>query len=143
MTTPYSLVFETPAAAPEAIKAHYLAKLSMETDPSDVRHDQKNGRADFLLLDVRARNVYVACHASGAQNLPYREISEESTADWPKDRLIVVYCWSPACNGGAKAALRLAELGFQVKEMLGGIEYWRREGFPVEGGNTAETLLLG
>lgn len=25
-----------------------------------------------------------------------------------------------------------AELGFQVKEMLGGIEYWIREGFEVE-----------
>jgi rhodanese-related sulfurtransferase len=31
-----------------------------------------------------------------------------------------------------KAALALAELGFRVKEVLGGMEYWIREGLPVE-----------
>ena len=30
------------------------------------------------------------------------------------------------------AALALAELGYQVKEMLGGFEYWAREGFEFE-----------
>ncbi|SDT50895.1 Rhodanese-related sulfurtransferase [Paenibacillaceae bacterium GAS479] len=138
-----SFVLETPAAEPEAAARHYLAKLSVETDTSDVRHDQLSGQDDFLLLDVRASGAYEDCHAAGALNMPYREISPESTADWSKDRLIVVYCWSPACNGGAKAALRLSELGFQVKEMLGGIEYWRREGFPVEGSSIAAAPLVG
>jgi hypothetical protein len=36
--------------------------------------------------------------------------------------------------------LALARLGYRVKEMLGGIEYWIREGFPVE---TAEGLSSG
>ena len=31
------------------------------------------------------------------------------------------------------AAARLAALGFKVKEMIGGLEYWRQEGCPVEG----------
>ncbi|OXM16233.1 rhodanese-like domain-containing protein [Paenibacillus herberti] len=138
-----SLVLETPAAEPAAITRHYLAKLSVETDPSDVHHDQLSGQDHFLLLDVRASSAYEDCHAAGALSMPYREISTESTADWSKDRLIVVYCWSPACNGGAKAALRLSELGFQVKEMLGGIEYWRREGFPVEGSSVTAAPLVG
>jgi hypothetical protein len=34
--------------------------------------------------------------------------------------------------------LALARLGYRVKEMLGGIEYWIREGFPVE---TAQGLV--
>lgn len=42
---------------------------------------------------------------------------------------MVVHCWGPGCNGAARAALALAGLGFQVKEMLGGMEYWIREGF--------------
>ncbi len=45
----------------------------------------------------------------------------------------MVYCCGPACNGAAKGAVRLASLGFRVKEMLGGIEYWRKEGGPVDG----------
>jgi 3-mercaptopyruvate sulfurtransferase SseA len=50
---------------------------------------------------------------------------------------VVVYCWGPGCNGAQKAALEFAKLGRPVKEMLGGFEYWAREGFPVEtGGGT-------
>src|SRR5207245_11627846 len=48
-------------------------------------------------------------------------------------RSVVVYCWGPACNAATKAAVRLAALGFRVKEMIGGIEYWDREGYGVEG----------
>jgi hypothetical protein len=51
---------------------------------------------------------------------------------------VVTYCWGPGCDGASRAALALARLGYRVKEMLGGIEYWIREGFPVE---TAEGLV--
>jgi rhodanese-related sulfurtransferase len=47
--------------------------------------------------------------------------------------VVVTYCWGPGCNAATKGAARLAALGFRVKEMIGGIEYWRREGHPVEG----------
>ena len=59
------------------------------------------------------------------------ELSEEAVADLPAG-LIVAYCWGPACNGACKAALGLARLGRPVKEMLGGFEYWKRDGHPVE-----------
>ena len=45
---------------------------------------------------------------------------------------VVVYCWSPGCNAGAKGALEFAKLGYSVREMIGGFEYWVREGYPVE-----------
>ncbi|MDQ0936027.1 3-mercaptopyruvate sulfurtransferase SseA [Streptomyces turgidiscabies] len=45
---------------------------------------------------------------------------------------MVTYCWGPGCNGATRAALALAQLGYQVKEMLGGFEYWAREGFEFE-----------
>lgn len=43
-----------------------------------------------------------------------------------------MYCWGPGCNGATRAAQALASAGHQVKEMLGGMEYWIREGFPHE-----------
>ena len=46
---------------------------------------------------------------------------------------VVTYCWGPGCNGATKAALALSQLGYRVREMIGGIEYWIREGHPVEG----------
>jgi rhodanese-related sulfurtransferase len=46
-----------------------------------------------------------------------------------------VYCWGPGCNGATKAAMQLSALGFPVKEMIGGMEYWaERERYPVERG---------
>jgi 3-mercaptopyruvate sulfurtransferase SseA len=45
----------------------------------------------------------------------------------------VVYCWSATCNAATKAAGRLSALGIQVKEMIGGLDAWIREGYPVEG----------
>jgi 3-mercaptopyruvate sulfurtransferase SseA len=44
---------------------------------------------------------------------------------------VVTYCWGPGCNGGTRAALVLALQGFRVREMIGGFEYWAREGLPV------------
>jgi len=45
---------------------------------------------------------------------------------------VVTYCWGPGCNGATRAALALADLSYRVKEMLGGFEYWVREGFAYE-----------
>lgn len=132
-TSHFSLVLETPAAGPEEAHCHFLAKLSVETDAADVRLDLQRGQNGFLLIDARGAEDFEECHIPGAINLPYRHITAESTAHLSKEQPIVVYCWSPGCNSATKAAARLSALGFQVKEMLGGIEYWRREGGSVEG----------
>ncbi len=121
-----SLVLETLAASTEDANAFFLRKLSYETDPADVYTDMKNGIDDFILIDVRS-------HAIHAINVLQSKISAETTAEFSKDKLLVVYCWGPGCNGATKAAIKLTALGFRVKEMIGGIEYWEdRERCPVE-----------
>lgn len=131
-----SLVLMTPAASCEDAHAFFLNKLSHETDPSDVYADMKNGYADFVLIDVRSPKDYARSHATGAINLPHPRISAETTVQFAKDKLLVVYCWGPGCNGATKAAVKLSALGFRVKEMIGGIEYWEdRERYPVERDN--------
>ena len=132
-TSHFSLVLETSPAGPQEAHRHFLAKLAVETDASDVMLDLQRGQHGFLLIDARSAGDFEECHIPGAVNLPYRKITAESTAQFSKELPIVTYCWSPGCNSATKAAARLSALGFQVKEMLGGIEYWRREGGPVEG----------
>jgi len=128
-----SLVLETPAASTQDANAFFLHKLSYETDPSDVYTDMKNGVDDFILIDVRSPSAYARSHAMHAINLPQGRISAETTAEFAKEKLLVVYCWGPGCNGATKAAIKLSALGFRVKEMIGGIEYWEdRERYPVE-----------
>jgi len=116
-----------------ATVAHYAAKLAVETDASDVWAAREAG-VEFHLVDVRGQEAWQQGHAVGALHIPRQELAgrvEELGGGIP----VVVYCWSPGCNGGAKAALELARLGVPVKEMIGGFEYWAREGYPVEDAN--------
>lgn len=139
----HSLVLETPAASPEATHRYFMNKLSVETDVADVRHDMQQGNQDFVLIDVRSPKAYAECHVPGAISLPSNQINEETTAALSRNQVIVAYCWGPACNGATKAAARLSALGFQVKEMLGGMEYWRKEGNEVVGTLGAAAPLIG
>jgi len=141
--THFSLVLETPAAEPEQAHKHFLSKLAVETDPSDVMLDMQRGQGGFVIVDVRSADAYSQCHVAGAINLPYRRINEETAAQLPKDKVIVLYCWGPGCNAATKGALRLSALGFKVKEMIGGLEYWRKEGGPCEGTLAADAPLFG
>ena len=133
-TSHFSLVLETPPASAEILRQHLLDKLSFETDIADVMLDLQRGQDGFIMVDVREKAGFDLVHVKGALSFPnYRKITAETTQHLPKDKVIVVYCWGHSCNSSTKAALRFAELGFQVKEMQGGIEYWRHEGGPVEG----------
>ena len=138
-----SLVLQTPAASPLEAQRHFSAKLTVETDVSDVRHDLEQGCKDFILVDVRSAEDFAECHIPEAINLPHRIIDESTTAHFSKEQVLVLYCWGPACNGATKAAAKLSTLGFRIKEMLGGIEYWRKEGGPVEGTLKEQASLVG
>jgi rhodanese-related sulfurtransferase len=119
-------------ADPASAKAHFVERLSVETDADDVASALAAGLRDFHVVDARSAAAYAAAHLPGAISLPYRLIDEEAVAGLPSG-LLVVYCWGPGCNAATNAAARLAALGRSVKEMLGGFEYWVREGHPVEG----------
>jgi len=129
-----SPVAQTPAAAAEPALAHFEGRMAVETDCWDVHASLEAGADDFVLLDVRSPELFAAGHVPGAINLPHGKIIERKMAPWPADTLFVVYCAGPHCNGACKAAIRLARLDRRVKEMIGGIEGWKDEGFDLETG---------
>ena len=126
MTT---LVTQTAAAASSEALSHFEDMLSFETDCADVHDSLTTDEPDFALVDVRGPNSFAEGHISGAVNIPHREMTAERMSDFPKDRIFVVYCAGPHCNGANKAAVRLARLGLPVKMMIGGITGWLDEGF--------------
>jgi len=126
-----SQVNTVPAQADDEAIRFYEHKLRYETDPADVYTDIQNDVADFVILDVRSEADYHDKHIEGAISLPHARITEKRMSEFPDDTLFIVYCWSPGCNGSTKGALKLAQLGYKVKELIGGIEYWEREGYPV------------
>lgn len=111
---------------------YFAARLEHETDPSDVYAAQQQHADSFVLVDVRGDAAWAQGRISGAIHMPYREIAERAPREIPIDTPVVVYCWSPGCNAGVKGALEFARLGYAVKEMIGGYEYWVREGQPAE-----------
>jgi rhodanese-related sulfurtransferase len=111
--------------------AHFASRLSFETDPSDVRADQQNGTS-FVLIDSRGDQAWAQGRITGAVHLPTAEIPRRARTEIPLDTPVVTYCWGPGCNGATRAALEFARLGYQVREMIGGYEYWVREGYPAE-----------
>lgn len=121
-------VTEVPAAGSEAARQHFAAQFAYETDCWDVHEALARG-ADFVLLDVRGPAMFAKGHVPGSINLPHGKIIGSRMAQWPADTLFVTYCAGPHCNGAARGALRLAELGCPVKIMTGGITGWIDEGF--------------
>ncbi|MFE6733248.1 rhodanese-like domain-containing protein [Microbacterium sp. NPDC057650] len=110
---------------------YFTAKLTFETDASDVYAAQKAGEA-AVIVDVRSDEAWAQGRVAGSVHMHYSEISERAPKEIPAGSAVVVYCWSPGCNAGAKGALEFAKLGYEVREMIGGFEYWVREGYPVE-----------
>lgn len=139
----HSFVLEHPVAASTDAHRHFVARLAVETDPSDVHADLERGVDRIVVVDARSNQHFAECYVPGAINLPHRSITAETTASLAHDVCIVVYCWGPACNAATKAGARLSALGFMVKEMIGGLEYWRREGYAVEGTLGTEAPLHG
>jgi len=127
-----SVVQRVSAATSDDALTHFQARLGFETDCADVYYATNHETKDFVLLDVRTPTMYAAGHVPGALNMPTRTISEQRLLDYPADTLFVVYCAGPHCNGANKAAVKLAQLGRPVKEMIGGLTGWIDEGFGLE-----------
>lgn len=110
---------------------YYKNKLAFETDSWDLKVAMKAGE-NIVVVDARSSEAYRKEHIPGAINLPHREMSEETTKHLDKAALFVTYCDGIGCNASTKGALNMAELGFRVKELIGGLDWWKRDGYNTE-----------
>lgn len=136
IATTVNPVLRVAPAAPAEAAAYFRASLAFHADVSDVAAAlaalEVDGDPGFVVVDSRSTASWDQGHIPGAIHLPTALIPEQAEQLLDKSVPVVTYCWGPGCNGATRAALALAELGYQVKEMLGGFEYWAREGFEFE-----------
>jgi rhodanese-related sulfurtransferase len=111
--------------------AFYKNKLEYETDSWDLYESLKN-KETVIVIDARSPQAYGKEHIPGAVNIPHRTMSELTTSHLDKSYLYVTYCDGIGCNASTKGALNLSSLGFRVKELLGGLDWWKRDGYPTE-----------
>jgi rhodanese-related sulfurtransferase len=123
-----------PAPAPEAAETYFGAELGFEVDPDDLVRDFEAGRTEgYVVVETRAEEAFAQARIPGAINLPYRDLTPESTEHLDRNLVYVCYCESTHCNAATKGAFKLAQLGFRVKRLSGGITAWAAAGYPVEG----------
>jgi rhodanese-related sulfurtransferase len=112
--------------------AFFTAELAFRTDASDVYNDLRKPEPGFVLVDSRGLASWTQAHIPEAVHMPTAAIAERAAHEIKPGTPVVTYCWGPGCNGATRAALEFARLGYPVREMQGGIEYWIREGYPVD-----------
>lgn len=110
---------------------HYEDKLSYETDSWDLNEAIQNGER-IVVIDARSSEAFEEEHIPGAVSLPHRTMCQETTTHMDREVLYVTYCDGIGCNASTKGALKMAQLGFRVKELIGGLDWWKRDGYPTE-----------
>ena len=119
---------------------HYQNKLNFEIDSWDLKVALEADE-QVVVIDARSPEAYAQGHIPGAVNIPHRTMSADTTAHLDKAALIVTYCDGIGCNASTKGALRMLELGFRVKELIGGLDWWRRDRHPVHEGQSSVSAI--
>jgi len=121
--------------------AHYQQKLAYEMDSADLFEALEQDKA-IVVLDTRKKFAYDQAHIPGAVSLPHREMDATNTQHLDRDKIYVCYCDGIGCNGSTRGALKMTQLGFKVKELIGGIDWWKRDGYATEGTQATEGVAI-
>ena len=117
---------------------HYENKLAFEMDPSDLFDALSKGEK-VIAIDARRSFGFEAEHIPTAINIPHREMNAANTQHLDKAFIYVTYCDGIGCNASTKGALNMLKLGFKVRELIGGLEWWKLDGYATEGSKANPT----
>jgi rhodanese-related sulfurtransferase len=106
---------------------HYANKLNYEIDAWDLSIALRNNE-NIIVIDARSSHAYETEHIPNAISLPHRNMNAENTLHFNQSALIITYCDGIGCNASTKGALAMSLLGFKVKELIGGLDWWKRDG---------------
>jgi rhodanese-related sulfurtransferase len=112
----------------EALTKQMAAK-TLIVDGAVVKPLLAENPANFVVVDLRALSDYYKGHVSGAISIPLAQLREKA-AGLPRDKIIVVYCYS-----GQTAALTLLPLkaeGYDVISIRAGFAGVEQSGLPIE-----------
>ena len=110
---------------------YYENKLKFEINSENL-YQALSQKQNVVPIDTRPQDAYGARHLPGALNIPHGEMNSQTTKDLDKNSLYVTYCDGMGSNDATRGALNMANLGFQVKELIGGIDRWVQGGYATE-----------
>ncbi|GAU78271.1 rhodanese-like domain-containing protein [Fusibacter sp. 3D3] len=139
-----SAVTEISAPIQAALTAYYEGMAALSETPYKnykVSEDDLKAMVDaddesIYILSIRKADDFALGHIKGAMNIPFGKTMISEFTNLPKDKTIVVYCYTGQTAGQATAALRL--MGYQAVSLNGGMGMasnapmgWANKGFPV------------
>ena len=102
----------------------------------EVSRDELNdrlGRGDVVVIDVRPAREYAAGHIVGARSVPIERLSR-ALRTLPVDVEIVAYCRGRYCAFADQAVRTLRRRGRRARRLQDGFPEWRLAHLPVESG---------
>jgi len=107
----------------------------MNTLTAEELKQMQDRNEDFLLVNTLDEKAFADTQIPGAVNIPQsrdgfvQRVEQESGG---KDKKIVVYCASEACDSSPTAAKKLEEAGFSnVFDFEAGAKGWEEAGQPL------------
>jgi len=124
------------ASTNDLIRDYYMIETAVLVSPHGLRKKMDKGAEDYVLVDVRSAQEYEKEHIVGAVNIPaYKDPDTSAYGDverivgafreLPRDKEIIVYCYSIPCMTGRKIGKLLAANGIYVKHLGVGWNEWR------------------
>ncbi len=121
---------------------HYQRKLAYEMDSADL-YVALGENEPIVIVDGRSAEAYTEERIPGAINLPHKAICFNSVESLDSSKVYVCYCDGIGCNASTKTALKLLTLGYQVRELIGGRDWWKRDGYATEGDRAQPGTEIG
>ncbi len=101
---------------------------------------------NVVVLDVLPENDFAKLHIKGSESLPLGlnadDFVQSVEKKYGKDKFFITYCASLTCNAGPTAAKALQKKGFRANDYPGGIREWSESGFPIEGTEAKDVVLV-
>lgn len=118
------------------IRDFYLTESAVHVSPHGLRKKMDERKTDYVLVDLRSQKEYEREHIVTAVSIPaysdpdtsaYGDVERIVTAfkALPRDKPIIVYCYSMPCMTGRKIGKMLAENSIYVQHLGIGWNEWR------------------
>lgn len=129
-----AVTYVLPKSQNQLIKEFYDIETAVHVSPHGLR--KHIGDNEYTIVDLRSQEEYETAHIVGAVNIPAYATPDKSDygaveriagafKELPKDKDIVVYCYSGPCMTGRKIGKMLSEHDIYVQHLGIGWQEWR------------------
>ncbi len=146
---------ETKVMAPSVrnpVLDYYESENAVSVSPHDLRMEMDKWATDTIIVDLRSAPEYEKEHIRGAINIPGIANDTDAAAQeariiaafekLPKDKRIIVHCYTHYCMLAKHVGLMLAKKWIYVHELNIGWNEWRYQWDLWNGEGTSKTVRI-